>query len=64
MPRCDPFRGHCFPKGVILLAVRWYCRYPLSCREVRDMLPERGMTVDAATAYRWVQKSGVDSMAG
>jgi IS6 family transposase len=38
MARRDPFRGHRFPKDVILLAVRWYCRYPLSYRDVRDML--------------------------
>jgi transposase-like protein len=35
MARRDPFRGHRFPKDVILLAVRWYCRYPLSYRDVR-----------------------------
>lgn len=39
--RRDPFRGHLFPKDVILQAVRWYCRYPLSNRDVRDMLAER-----------------------
>ena len=43
---------------MILLAVRWYCRYPLSYRDVRDMLAERGITVDAATVFRWVQKFG------
>lgn len=46
------------PEGLILQAVRWYCRYPLSYRDVRDMLAERGITVDAATVYRWVQKFG------
>ena len=35
-----------------------YCRYPLSYRDVRDMLAERGIVVDAATVYRWVQKFG------
>ena len=58
MPRRDPFRGHRFPKDVILLAVRWYCRYPLSYRDVRDLLAERGISVDAATVYRWIQKFG------
>ena len=56
--RGDPFRGHRFPRDVILLAVRWYCRYPLSYRDVRDLLAERGVEVDAATIYRWVQKFG------
>jgi transposase, IS6 family len=40
------------------LAVRWYCRYPLSYRDVRDMLAERGIMVDAASIYRWVRKFG------
>lgn len=43
MPRRDPFRSHRFPTNVILLAVRWYWRYPLSYRDVRDMLVERGI---------------------
>ena len=34
------------------MAVRWYCRYPLSLREVRDMLAERGVMVDASTIHR------------
>lgn len=50
MSRRDPFKGHCFPKDVILLAVRWYCRYPLSYRDVRDLLAELGISVDAATS--------------
>lgn len=58
MPGHDPFRGHRFPRDVILLAVRWYCRYPLSLRDVRDLLVERGIAVDAATIHRWVRKFG------
>lgn len=54
----NPFKRHRFPKDVILLAVRWYCRYPLSYRDVRDLLAERGIMLDAATIYRWVQKFG------
>ena len=58
MARRAPFRGHRFPKGVILLGVRWYCRYPLSYRDVNDMLVERGIAVDAASFHRWVRKFG------
>lgn len=54
----DPFKHHRYPAEVILLAVRWYCRYPLSYRDVRDMLGERGINVDATTVFRWVQKFG------
>ena len=54
----NPFKHHRFPKDVILLAVGWYCRYPLSYRDVRDLLAERGISEDAASVYRWVQKFG------
>jgi len=58
MMRRDLFKGHRFPRDVILLAVRWYCRFPLSYRDVRDLLEEHGVVVDAATIYRWVRKFG------
>ena len=54
----DPFKGHRFPRDVILLAVRWYCRFPLSYQDVADLLAERGVVVDRATVFRWVQKFG------
>ncbi len=54
----DPFKRHRFPPEIILLAVRWYCRYPLSYRDVRDLLAERGIAVDAGTINRWVVKFG------
>jgi len=56
--RRDPFKGHRFPRDVILLAVRWYCRFPLSYADVRDLLAERGIDVDRTTVFRRVQKSG------
>lgn len=56
MARHNPFKLHRFPKDVILLAVRWHCRHPPSCRDVRDMVAERGITVDASTIHRWVSK--------
>ncbi len=54
----DPSRGHRFPREVILLAVRWYCRFPLSYQDVADLLAERGITDDRATVVRWVRKFG------
>ncbi len=54
----NPFKRHRFPKEIILMAVRWYCRYPLSYRDVRDLLVERGVYVDASTINRWVVKFG------
>ena len=54
----NPFKHHRFPPEIILLAIRWYCRYPLSYRDVRDLLSERGIHVDPATINRWVVKFG------
>ncbi len=54
----NPFKRHRFPPAVILSAVRWYCRFALSCRDVRDLLAERGIEVDASTIHRWVRKFG------
>lgn len=58
MPRRSPFKHHRFPRDIILCAVRWYLRYPLSYQDVVDLLAERGVTVDRSTVYRWVQKFG------
>lgn len=52
------FKRHRFPPQIILLAVRWYCRYPVSYRDVQDMLSERGIHVDRSTINRWVVKFG------
>jgi transposase-like protein len=38
------------------IAVRWYLRCGLSCRDVEELLAERGVTVDHVTVYRWVQR--------
>ncbi|MGR4475032.1 hypothetical protein K8Q80_24520 [Escherichia coli] len=36
--------------------LRWYCKYGISYRELREMLAERGVNVDHSTIYRWVQR--------
>jgi transposase-like protein len=41
---------------VIAVAVRWYLCYGLSCRDVGELLAERGVTVDHVTVCRWVQR--------
>jgi transposase-like protein len=51
-----PFRGHRWPRDIIVTAVRWYLRYRLSAADVRDLLAERGVDVSARTALYWVQK--------
>ncbi|WP_139367827.1 IS6 family transposase, partial [Enterovibrio nigricans] len=50
------FKGRHFSGQVILWAVRWYCKYGVSYRELAEMLEERGVDVDHTTLYRWVQK--------
>lgn len=49
------FKGRHFTGIIILWAVRWYCKYGISYRELKEMLAERGMNVDHSTIYRWVQ---------
>ena len=48
------FRGRPFPKDIILIAVRWSLTYPLSYRQVEELLAERGVRVDHTTIHRWV----------
>ncbi|HAT1179973.1 TPA: IS6-like element IS1628 family transposase [Corynebacterium striatum] len=50
------FSGRQFPREIILWAVRWYCRYGVSYRDLEEMMTERGVPVDHTTIYRWVQK--------
>lgn len=52
------FSGRHYPQDVILWAVRWYCRYGVSYRDLEEMLTERGAPVDYTTIYRWVQNYG------
>lgn len=40
-----------------MLNIRWYCRYPLSYRDLEQMMQERGVEVDRSTLNRWVLKS-------
>jgi putative transposase len=50
------FKGAHFPAEIILTGVRWYVAYPLSYRQVEELLEERGVSVDHATIQRWVVK--------
>lgn len=49
------FKWRHFRGDVILWAVRWYCKYGISYRNLEEMLDERGVDVDHTTIYRWVQ---------
>ena len=48
-------RAH-YPKQVIVFAVFFYLRYPVSYRDLEESMQERGVAVDHATLSRWVIK--------
>jgi putative transposase len=48
------FKGAHFPKEIILTCVRGDLAYPLSYRQVEELMQERGVSVDHATINRWV----------
>jgi IS6 family transposase len=50
----DDFKGRHFEASLIVQAVSWYLRYPLSYRDIEEMLLERGLEVDHSTLNRWV----------
>ena len=50
------FKWRHFSPDIILLCVRWYCRYSLSYRDMEEIMQERGLSVDHSTIFRWVQK--------
>src|ERR687886_2389764 len=58
------FSGYRWPRDVILTAVRWYLSYPLSSRQVRELLAERGIDVSHRTILNWVQTFGPRLAAG
>ncbi len=49
------FKWRHFEPEIILLCVRWYCRYQLSYRDLTEMMRERGLSVHHSTLFRWVQ---------
>jgi len=50
------FKRRRFPVEIILLCVRWYCKYGITYRDLAEMMQERGVAVDASTLFRWVQR--------
>lgn len=50
------FKWRHFQSDIILLGVRWYARYPLSYRDLEEMMLERSLHVDHTTIDRWVQQ--------
>jgi transposase-like protein len=52
----SPFKWRHYAPDVILLCVRWYCRFQLSYRDIEEIMHERGLDVDHSTVFRWVQR--------
>jgi transposase-like protein len=50
----DDFKGRHFEASLIIQAVSWYLRYPLSYRDIEEMLLERNFRIDHSTLNRWV----------
>src|SRR3978361_1498774 len=51
----DDFRGSHFEATLIVQAVSWYLRYPLSYRDIEELFLERGLEVDYAPLNCWVR---------
>jgi len=47
------FSGYRWPRDIIVMAVRWYLAYPLSSRQVLELLAERGIDVSHRTILTW-----------
>ena len=52
------YRRHRFPAEIIAHAVWLYYRFPLSPRDVEDLLAERGIDVSFQTVSEWAAKFG------
>ena len=52
------YAHHRFPAAIIQHAVWLYFRFPLSYRDVEDLLAERGIDVSYETIRRWALKFG------
>src|SRR6202050_1589806 len=50
------FKGSHFEREIVLWGVRWYVAYPISYRQLEEMMEERGVEVDHSSLNRWVLK--------
>jgi hypothetical protein len=48
----NAFKLRRFHALVILQCVRWYCKYAVSYRQLKEMMAERGVAVDHTTIWR------------
>src|SRR5919199_5402136 len=57
-PPCPSYAGHRFPPEIISHAVWLYFRFPLSLRNVDEILAARGVAVSHETVRQWALKFG------
>jgi IS6 family transposase len=55
-PNSSPFKWSHFKPNLILLCVRWYCRYQLSYRDPEEMMRKPGLILGHTTAWGYVQR--------
>ena len=57
---CRPalLRNRQFEPTIIITCVRWYFRFSLSLRDLKELMAERGVSVDHTTIWRWTQRYG------
>ena len=48
------FKGRHFPNDLILMAVRGKLSYPLSYRNIEELMEERVADIDHSTIQKWV----------
>lgn len=53
-----PFKWKHFKGDIILWMVRWYSRYALTYRDLKEIACERGLSVERSTLCRWVHEYG------
>ena len=58
MTKTDPFKGFHSSPEIIRLAVMLYVRFPLSLRNVEDLLHERGIDISHETVRYWWNRFG------
>jgi len=58
MKKCDPFKYFNSSEEIIRLAVMLYVRFPLSLRNVEDLLHERGIDISHETVRFWWHRFG------
>jgi len=58
MTKSDPFKGFHSSPEIIRLAVMLYIRFPISLRNVEELLHERGVDISHETVRYWWHRFG------